>query len=107
LAVDSDVVVAEALTDEELVEAVMPSQPESDGDDDTNDDVEMNEPPPPSTKETLEALSVVRRFIDSDKCTPTMYKESLKHIHALVKNVEYSTSLRQKTLDDFFPVKPI
>jgi len=64
LSVDDDALVAEPLTDQEIIESVA-APAASEPDEDEADNAEVTELPPPTINDALGALSTLRRFIET------------------------------------------
>ena len=67
LSVDDEALVAEPLTDQEIIESVA-ALAANELDEDEGDDPEVTEPPPPTINGALGALSTLRRFIETRTC---------------------------------------
>lgn len=96
--VDRDVVVAECLTDQEIIDQVCPPDPVIEPEEES-DEIEFSEPDPPSYDETKKAFGLIKRFVESK---PNAAKQM-----SMVYNLEDSidtlqqSSLRQSTLHQF------
>lgn len=100
---DNMVMVAEPLTDTEILTLVRP--PGSDSDDDDQEPVvhvEEEEAEPPSYNETVIALRVVERFLECQK--DDIFAPSRKEVNRLqqIMDIHKTKIMRQSTIDEYF-----
>jgi len=71
LSVDDEALVAESLTDQEIIESVA-TPAANELDEDEGDDTEVNESSPSTINNALGARSTLRRFIETRTCNWTV-----------------------------------
>ena len=96
--VDRDVVVAECLTDQEIIDQVCPPEPVIEPEEES-DEIEFSEPDPPSYDEAKKAFGLIKRFVESK---PNAAKQ-ISMVYNLEDSIDtlQQSSLRQSTLHQF------
>lgn len=93
---DNDLASNETMTDEAIIESVTSQHDDDDDDDDIGDSMER---PPPTTADAMEALAVLRNWME---CSNADTKNGFKMVADLENIVISSRPMQQKSITDFF-----